>query len=347
MAILRRKLNGKAIGEADRGHIHHHLQDRGLSRAKSLLVISALCMVMAGVTLVSAYFQNDKLALGLCLALLGLLIVGIFGYDETILFFRYIQAMSTLLATTSGVLQTQLAVDRMAHAKGLDPFDHWNELTRRVEAMGGHSLEFVCHSRAGDDLCRLEWNSQQIESRRSRLAVSVHAAWCGRSRSDRVVARALPGAGSQPADGRFVSSFRHICPDLDECSGARACGGSGGLDYLVARSGGARRSPGVSGRPQRRAADRGARIENAGRLSVRLPPDSRSPILHAVRRLRSGVRSRIPCDARYRAHRATRTRHGEVPSDGCGGIYRLPREPATPGAEMLSLGSTTSTTITA
>ena len=166
MAILRRKLNGKAIGEADRGHIHHHLQDRGLSRAKSLLVISALCMVMAGVTLVSAYFQNDKLALGLCLALLGLLIVGrVFGYDETILFFRYIQAMSTLLATTSGVLQTQLAVDRMARTKGLDPFDHWNELTRRVEAMGGHSLEFVCHSRAGDDLCRLEWNSQQIESR--------------------------------------------------------------------------------------------------------------------------------------------------------------------------------------
>jgi UDP-GlcNAc:undecaprenyl-phosphate/decaprenyl-phosphate GlcNAc-1-phosphate transferase len=162
MAILRRKLNGKAIGEADRGHIHHYLQDRGLSRAKSLLVISALCLVMAGVTLVSAYFQNDKLALGLCLTLLALLIVGrVFGYDETILFFRYIQAMSTLLATTSGVLQTQLAVDRMVRAKGIDPFDHWRELTQRVEAMGGHSLEFVCQDQTGDDLCRLEWNGQQ------------------------------------------------------------------------------------------------------------------------------------------------------------------------------------------
>jgi UDP-GlcNAc:undecaprenyl-phosphate/decaprenyl-phosphate GlcNAc-1-phosphate transferase len=166
MAILRRKLNGKAIGEGDRGHIHHHLQDRGLSRAKSLLVISALCMVMAGVTLVSAYFQNDRLALGLCLALLALLIVGrVFGYDETILFFRYIQAMSTLLATTSGVLQTQLAVDRMARAKGNDPVDHWNELTQRIEAMGGHSLEFVCRDQSGGDLCRLEWASPQTVSR--------------------------------------------------------------------------------------------------------------------------------------------------------------------------------------
>jgi UDP-GlcNAc:undecaprenyl-phosphate/decaprenyl-phosphate GlcNAc-1-phosphate transferase len=162
MAILRRKLNGKAIGEADRGHIHHYLQDRGLSRAKSLLVISALCMVMAGVTLVSAYFQNDKLALGLCLALLALLIVGrVFGYDETVLFFRYIQAMSTLLATTSGVLQTQMAVDRMARAKGKDPIDHWNELTERIAAMGGVSLSFLCHNQTGADLCRLEWTGPQ------------------------------------------------------------------------------------------------------------------------------------------------------------------------------------------
>jgi UDP-GlcNAc:undecaprenyl-phosphate GlcNAc-1-phosphate transferase len=160
MAILRRKLNGRAIGEGDRGHIHHYLQDRGLSRTKSLLVIAALCLFMAGVTLVSAYFQNDKLALGLCVALLGLLIVGrVFGYDETVLFFRYIQAMSTLLAATSGLLRTQLAVDRMARMKGAGPFDHWHELTERVEAMGGLSLEFVCRHETAGDLYHLNWSS--------------------------------------------------------------------------------------------------------------------------------------------------------------------------------------------
>ncbi len=161
MAIVRRKLTGKGIGEPDRGHIHHCLQDRGLTRAQSLLVISALCLVMAAVTLVSAYFQNDQLALGLCLALLALLIVGrVFGYNETILFFRYIQAMSTLLAATSGLLRTQIAVDRMARTTGAGPINHWNELTERVEAMGGLKLEFVCRDDSAGDLCRLNWSSE-------------------------------------------------------------------------------------------------------------------------------------------------------------------------------------------
>jgi len=162
MAIVRRKLNGRGISEADHGHIHHCLQDRGLSRAQSLLVISALCVVMAGVTLVSAYFQNDLLALSLCLGLLALLIVGrVFGYDETILFFRYIQAMSNLLAATSGILRTQLAVDRMARTQGMDPLHHWNELVERVEAMGGLELDFVCRDQTGDELCRLNWMNPQ------------------------------------------------------------------------------------------------------------------------------------------------------------------------------------------
>jgi UDP-GlcNAc:undecaprenyl-phosphate/decaprenyl-phosphate GlcNAc-1-phosphate transferase len=162
MAIVRRKLNGRGISEADHGHIHHCLQDRGLSRAQSLLVISALCVVMAGVTLVSAYFQNDWLAFGLCLGLLALLIVGrVFGYDETILFFRYIQAMSNLLAATSGILRTQLAVDRMARTQHMGPIHHWNELVERVEAMGGLDLEFVCRDETGGELCRLNWANPQ------------------------------------------------------------------------------------------------------------------------------------------------------------------------------------------
>jgi UDP-GlcNAc:undecaprenyl-phosphate GlcNAc-1-phosphate transferase len=162
MAILRRKLNGRGIGEADRGHIHHYLQDRGLSRAQSLLVISALCLTMAAVTLVSAYFQNDRLALGLCLTLLGLLIVGrIFGYDETILFFRYIQALSTVLAGSSGVFKIQLAVDRIARSNGVEPTHYWKEITEHVEAMGGTQLEFVCWDERNDAvICRLRWASE-------------------------------------------------------------------------------------------------------------------------------------------------------------------------------------------
>jgi UDP-GlcNAc:undecaprenyl-phosphate/decaprenyl-phosphate GlcNAc-1-phosphate transferase len=172
MAIVRRKLNGRGIGEADRGHIHHCLQDRGLSRAQSLLVISALCVAMAAVTLVSAYCQNDKLALGLCLSLLVLLIVGrVFGYDETVLFFRYIQAVSTLLAGSSGVFKTQLVVDRIARSTGVEPIHHWKEITAHIEAMGGTHLDFVCWDERSDSVvCRLRWASNLLGAAGQRAA---------------------------------------------------------------------------------------------------------------------------------------------------------------------------------
>lgn len=159
MAIVRRKLTGKGIGEADRGHIHHCLQDRGLTRAQSLMAISALCVVMAAVTLLSAYFQNDLLALSLCVGLLALLIMGrVFGYNETILFFRYVQAMSTLLAGTSGVLRTQLFLAKMSRDEKEQPIHHWNEVTQHVADMGGVQLEFVYWKESSEEvICRLRW----------------------------------------------------------------------------------------------------------------------------------------------------------------------------------------------
>ena len=61
MAILRRKLTGRKIGEGDRGHIHHRLQDRGLSRQQALLAIAGLAMVMAGAVLISALLESAML----------------------------------------------------------------------------------------------------------------------------------------------------------------------------------------------------------------------------------------------------------------------------------------------
>lgn len=163
MAIVRRKLTGKGIGEADRGHIHHCLQDRGLTRAQSLLAISALCIIMAAVTLLSAYFQNDTLALGLCVGLLALLIMGrVFGYNETVLFFRYVQAMSILLAGTSGVLRTQLFLAKMNRDEKEQPIHYWNEVTQHVADMGGVQLEFVYWKESTDEvICRLRWSHEQ------------------------------------------------------------------------------------------------------------------------------------------------------------------------------------------
>jgi UDP-GlcNAc:undecaprenyl-phosphate GlcNAc-1-phosphate transferase len=163
MAIVRRKLSGKGIGEADRGHIHHLLQDRGLSRAQSLLAISAMCFAMAVVTLVSAYYQNDLLALGFCVCLLVLLIIGrVFGYHETLLFFRYVQTMSLILVDTSKVLRTRLVLARMNQGESERSLDNWDEVTHHVRNMGGFQLEFVSWNERTDEvISRLHWTNRK------------------------------------------------------------------------------------------------------------------------------------------------------------------------------------------
>src|SRR5690606_31002750 len=51
MAILRRRLTGRGIGEGDRGHIHHRLQERGLTRLQTLIVIAGLSVAMTAMTI--------------------------------------------------------------------------------------------------------------------------------------------------------------------------------------------------------------------------------------------------------------------------------------------------------
>jgi hypothetical protein len=102
MAILRRKLSGRGIGEGDRGHIHHRLQDRGLTRIQTLIAIAGLCVLMTTLTVLSAYFESDKICLGLCLGLLALLIVSrVFGHHEALLFARRAQRVGQLLMAHS------------------------------------------------------------------------------------------------------------------------------------------------------------------------------------------------------------------------------------------------------
>jgi UDP-GlcNAc:undecaprenyl-phosphate GlcNAc-1-phosphate transferase len=144
MAIIRRKLNGKGIGEADRGHIHHCLQNRGLTQAQSLSAIAALCVAMAAVTLVSAYIESDLMALGLCVLLLLFLIVGrVFGYSETLQFFRFMQAISLMLVDTSGVFRTRLFLARINTGDAEPERDYWDDVTRHVQEMGCFELDFI------------------------------------------------------------------------------------------------------------------------------------------------------------------------------------------------------------
>jgi UDP-GlcNAc:undecaprenyl-phosphate GlcNAc-1-phosphate transferase len=67
-AVIRRRLNGRAISEADRGHIHHCLQQFGWTTRQILLGIGALCALTGSAVLLSLYFRNEPIALAATLA---------------------------------------------------------------------------------------------------------------------------------------------------------------------------------------------------------------------------------------------------------------------------------------
>ncbi|MDA1018424.1 MAG: MraY family glycosyltransferase, partial [Planctomycetota bacterium] len=95
MAILRRKLNGRSLGEPDRRHFHHRLKDRGLSDRAVLLLIASVCLGMAACAVVATYFKNDWIAVAGCVGILSLLMVArIFGHEEARLAVRHAQTIA-------------------------------------------------------------------------------------------------------------------------------------------------------------------------------------------------------------------------------------------------------------
>ena len=159
VAIVRRKLKGKGIGQADRGHIHHCLLDRGLSRTQSLWVIAGLCVAMSAAALLSVRLQNDWIAISLCAAILVPLIVWrVFGYNETLLVLQHVRIFHSLVADLNRALRARLLLARWSNLSDRESEELWNEICHRVAGMGGNSLECVCHDQQShEQLGQIEW----------------------------------------------------------------------------------------------------------------------------------------------------------------------------------------------
>ena len=59
LSIVRRFLRNRPIFEADRGHIHHRLLDRGLSPKNAVLTIYGVCAVVAVLSLLASALHNQ------------------------------------------------------------------------------------------------------------------------------------------------------------------------------------------------------------------------------------------------------------------------------------------------
>ena len=143
VAILRRKLRGRSVGAGDRGHIHHCLEDRGLTRLQVLLTLAGLSLAMAVVAVSSAYFGRDLLAVIFCGTILSLLIAGrIFGHREVILLIDHLRAVGTLIADTSRILPSRILTARFPSLDVHERHEYWAKICERVAGMGGTYLRF-------------------------------------------------------------------------------------------------------------------------------------------------------------------------------------------------------------
>ena len=62
LAVVRRLLRRQPIFTADRGHIHHRLLDRGLTPRRAVLVLYAICSLVAVFSLLQSVSHNDRIS---------------------------------------------------------------------------------------------------------------------------------------------------------------------------------------------------------------------------------------------------------------------------------------------
>ncbi|MCA9207070.1 MAG: undecaprenyl/decaprenyl-phosphate alpha-N-acetylglucosaminyl 1-phosphate transferase [Planctomycetales bacterium] len=207
MAILRRKLSGRGIGEADRCHIHHRLQDRGLNRRQALIVIVSLSSAMAASAVAAVYFDHDWIAICSCVAICCGLIAGrVFGHYETRLFFGHLHEMTGLVLDTSRQLPTRLLAARVKYVDRQEHGNLWDDACERVAKMGATQLRFVCRDAATDQvMTRKTWNAGREESSSD---VVWHFRLCSLRDDQSQVSMEVDGAGSQMSNQRLDGLYR-------------------------------------------------------------------------------------------------------------------------------------------
>ncbi len=126
-AIVRRKLTGRGLAHADRGHLHHVLQRNGLTHRRILILVGALGAIAGGGAMVSVLLQNDLFAL---LAGAGVVLIllagGLFGNAEyRLIRERLFGVVRRVTAGDSADVELEVRLQGVGNWSTV-----WNEITR-------------------------------------------------------------------------------------------------------------------------------------------------------------------------------------------------------------------------
>jgi UDP-GlcNAc:undecaprenyl-phosphate/decaprenyl-phosphate GlcNAc-1-phosphate transferase len=164
MAILRRKLTGRSLYVADRGHLHHCLQQRGYSGPKTLLWIGLLCACTAAGALASVYYQNELLAIGSALAVIGMLVLTrLFGHVECLLLFRQFKSVFCSLIVFHPRGERRPSEQFCTRFQGSRQWDDlWKTLIEFAERFDLSSIQLNVNLPAIHEVYHAKWTRKMI-----------------------------------------------------------------------------------------------------------------------------------------------------------------------------------------
>ena len=152
-AVVRRKLTGRGLAAADRGHLHHEMLRSGKSRGRVLLITTTLGLIGAVGGLVGLYHQNDFIALGSGAAVVAILLAtGWFGLAEVRLV-RERAAAFVRAARAGGDVSVAVRLQGTAEWAGL-----WNDLITAAEDMMLQSLRLDVNAPAWHEAFHGRWD---------------------------------------------------------------------------------------------------------------------------------------------------------------------------------------------
>jgi UDP-GlcNAc:undecaprenyl-phosphate GlcNAc-1-phosphate transferase len=156
-AVIRRKLTGRGLATADRGHLHHVLMRNGLTARRVLVVVGVLGLVAAGGALASTALHNDLFALIAAGGVVAALIAGkLFGNAELRLIHKRIAAaMRHVWPGRGGNRPWELAI----RLQGSADWDHvWEDLTGVADRLNLQTIGLDVNAPAMHENYHARWD---------------------------------------------------------------------------------------------------------------------------------------------------------------------------------------------
>ncbi len=196
-AIIRRRLTGRSIYTADRGHLHHRLFEALGTNRKVLGVVALACVVTSTGSLLSVATKSDILAI---IAAVSVVVIfattGLFGRGEMLLVAMRVRRAASSLAHPL-VPRSERTIRTSVRLQGRQHWDQlWEDLTETAERMQLDRVHLDINLPLIQESYNATWDRPVPPSPEDRWKMDFPLIVCGRSVGRLTIAGNSTGAGT-------------------------------------------------------------------------------------------------------------------------------------------------------